>query len=336
MTNHRISAVVTHANIPFDEKKRLLAAISDADSSRQTITRIHDWAALLHPVERAIAAVASSAYRWRDDPVREPVYSAYLLTLRRTKQRIKSAKALNLEQRSIPEVAAAQKNPVPLDGLVWHAWVPVKVRAALLREFDELYNMRLTTTGKRIIPFSTHIERCTTDARWLALETRMLKMRAQYVDNAQMRPEVEWLDMALEMLRARRATDRAVIQWNHLLPKAEQEKRNAWIRATGKGDMTPPTIAARNDMVKLNEDAREAARAKHAEYQKKHRAKLNAQAPVEMPISAADALDDPDIEAERERKRAAFAAKAVRNNPIPVPTAPARTNADGQGDWLEE
>jgi hypothetical protein len=144
---------------------------------------------------------------------------------------------LNLGEKSIPEVAAEQKNPVPLDGLIWHAWVPEKVKAALLQAFDVLYKDTLPalgqSSGKRIIPFSTHIERSTTDARWLGLETRILRQLETHEGDAQMNREVEWLEAALDILRSRDITDKAVAQWHHLLPGGAQDKRNEWLKERG-------------------------------------------------------------------------------------------------------
>ena len=144
---------------------------------------------------------------------------------------------MNLGEKSIPEVAAEQKNPVPLDGLVWHAWVPAKVKSAMLREFDVLYKDTLPAaaraSGKRIIPFSTHVERCTTDARWLSLETLILRRIEMLTDDAQMYPEVAWLEAALEVLRARDTLDKPVVQWQHLLPAGVQEKRKDWLKERG-------------------------------------------------------------------------------------------------------
>jgi hypothetical protein len=316
--------------VPFDTAKRVVANLQSAEAARKPTHRIYDWAALLHPLERAIAAVASSAYRWRLDTVREPVYSAYLLTLRRTKQRIKAAAALNLREKSIPDVAASQKNPVQLDGLIWHAWVPEKVKAALLQAFDDIYNKQLATTGKRIIPFSTHIERSTTDARWLLLETRVLKLRAQHASDARMHPEVVWLDMALELLRTRRVTDKAVVQWQHLLPKAEQEKRKEWVRATGTGDFTPPSIAKMHDIAHMNAQRREEARKKQAEYQKKYRQKHKVQ--VCTLDSQVDEADDANIEAERERKRTAWLEIQRKRGQAPEEADAPLTSTN----WLEE
>lgn len=227
--NH-VHRVINYAGLLSTDKEALISAMRDAESSgRSSPDRAHDWEGLLVPLRRAIGVLSSGTSDWSADPLRAPVFSAYLLTLRRTRDRIQYAQAKHAGL-SIPEVAATFDPALPLKGMAWHAWVPEKVKHAMMRAFDKLYCVDYPaagrTTGRRIIPFSTLAERKSTEARWLALEARILRLI-----EAGDEPDC-WLLEALDIVRRRDSKDAPPMIWHHLLPLEMQRRRREALAAT--------------------------------------------------------------------------------------------------------
>lgn len=195
--------------------------------ARMRITHANNWDALLAPLANDIRIKASTMSRWSKDPIRGPVYSAYLSMLRKTRDRIKEARALNLEDKTIIEVA--KERNLSGDGLRWVDWVPRKVHAAFILAFEQMHvHPDLPRMGKRMVPFVTTMERSASDTRWdNMIATLTVEIAGRSVVDGQA-PLVNALKEALDVAFARGITDEAPVDWRHLLPQSSREALARW------------------------------------------------------------------------------------------------------------
>ncbi len=293
MQLHKLAQELRTSGLSSDETRRVVLSMQ-ADQKRALLAqKANDWGFLLAPLTKAVASLASSEFRWRTDPLREPVYSAYLLTLRRTRDRINTARKLNVAGDSIPQVAAnAFKTPLPQQGMTWQAWVPEKVRHALVGAFEQMYNtpgMR----GKRLVPFSTAGERSVSDARWDVLEMRIARLTTQHEGDSQQTPLVAALNAARTAVHRRGLQDKAPIKWEHLLDAKAREELREWQARTMHGLDTDGKHVSQGQsetagMQARVDAARQRAKEKQTQYRAKHRAKRRLQA-LEQGLEQAEA-----------------------------------------------
>ena len=217
--------------------------INTREGVRVRKTHAKDWDALLAPLANDIRIKASTMSRWSKDPIRGPVYSAYLDMLRKTRDRIKAARALNLEGKTIMEVA--KERNLSGEGLRWVDWVPRKVHAAFILAFEQMHvHPDLPRKGKRMIPFLTTVERSASETRWdnliIYLTTELAGRAPKQLRPGQapvigQAPLIAALEEALDIAYAREITDVAPVDWTHLLPIPSREALARWEKESVNG-----------------------------------------------------------------------------------------------------
>lgn len=260
------------SGIPKHAVSDIMRGISLAESARETVKRAYDWDYVLRPLRMQIQSLAASQTKWTLDQQRAPVYAAYLALLRKVRSKIDAARTLNTVGKSIPEIAA--ERGLPMRGLRWAAWVPENVKRAFTLEFEKMYAL-IDKPGKRIIPFSTTIERTASDTRWDMLLARCISEREGRTgptagDQA---PMIQALDLAIKAIHNRDINQEAPVQWAHLLPVADREALERWRNETVDGlkgydpqavaQVAMPTWLAQSaERLQKKEARREAARAR--------------------------------------------------------------------------
>lgn len=264
--------ILQEYGLPKHTVSDLMKQVHAAESVRESVKRCHDWAYVLTPLRQQIRSLASSQRKWAADPQRGPVFSAYLTLLRKVRDKIESARTLNTAGKTIPEIAA-EKN-LPMRGLRWAAWVPENVKNTFTLEFEKLYAL-IDKPGKRLIPFSTAVERTASDVRWDNLLGQCLSDREGRTgpgagDQA---PMLRALDLAIQAIQNRELGQEAPVQWMHLLSAEERHAVTAWRNETVDGlkgyDLQaiaqaamPTWLAQSTERLRLKEARRAAARAK--------------------------------------------------------------------------
>lgn len=250
------------------EAERLTKQICKQNDVRIKLTAARDWSRLLEPLNADIKNKQSNMARWRKDAQwaeKGPVYEPYLTVLLRTKQTIQKAYTLNLDNLTIPEIAA--KRGLPGDGLHWSNWVPRKVHAAFMEAFDVLY-AKIECRGKRIVPFSASMEQSASDVRWdkliawLAKElsartTVTMEHTGRYDGDAIL---IDTLNEALDIAYTRGVDDVAPVNWVHLLPPERQKELADWRAATLNGLRDPDKLHAATEALHDATAAREKER----------------------------------------------------------------------------
>jgi hypothetical protein len=163
--------------------------------------------------------------------------------LRKTRDRIKEARALNLEGKNIMDIAR-EKN-LSGEGLRWVDWVPRKVHAAFILAFEQMHvHPDLPRKGKRMIPFTTTVERSASETRWdnliIYLTTEIAgraptQRREKELPVVGQGPLVAALREALDIAYARGITDVAPVDWTHLLPIPSREALASWQKESING-----------------------------------------------------------------------------------------------------
>ncbi len=260
------------AGLPKHTVSDLMRTINRAEQQREGVTRAHDWNYVLRPLRAQIQSLASSQKRWGAFPDRAPVYAAYLTLLRKVLGRIEAVRILNTAGKSIPEIAA--ERGLPMRGLRWAAWVPENVKNAFTLEFEKMYAL-MEKPGKRIIPFSTRVERRASDVRWDMLLARCIAEREAraHPTAGDQTPMVQALDLAIKAIHSRETNQEAPVNWTHLIPIQDREALERWRNETVDGlrgydpqavahAAMPTWLAQSAERLRLKEARREAARAR--------------------------------------------------------------------------
>ena len=242
-----IKRLLRDHGIAPSESHRIAQALAEESEKHNRSGRAHDWGHLLKPVNAQIKSISSSAHRWRQHSLRAPVYAAYMALLRKVRTKIKTAHR-TYPYLSIADVAAHQDPPLPNSGFNWVNWVPVRVQDAFRLEFDRLYSdPSMPSTGKRIVPFSTAVERTASDKRWerliaqisvelhvrTAVDPRNVEYSLALI--AEQQPLIDALRQAQSVALARQITDLAPVDWRHLLTPMERKQLADWRDASLNG-----------------------------------------------------------------------------------------------------
>lgn len=254
--------------LPLHAARNAAIAMKEKSSARVAVIRARDWEYLLKPLRRAIVAKQGNKKVWEHDPLRCDLYTNYLALMLKVRAKIYEAKALNLDDKTLPEIA--RERNLSGNGLHWSHWVPRKVHAAFLQAFDELnHHPDRPRIGKRAIPFTTQLERTASDTRW---ERLIVQINAEILgrkggfrddplkDTLSFGPQdgiIKALEQALDVAYARDAEDVAPVQWIHLLTKEQRAALDAWRMETCNGVVDAPRQSPMTEAQELVE--REAA-----------------------------------------------------------------------------
>lgn len=234
MQHNDVVKLLVDRGLPLDVAKDTAQEMTRKENSRARIVHARNWDRVLAPLLQDIRIKTSTMARWSKDPIRGPVYSAYLDMLRMARDRIKNERKLNRDIKTIPELAK-EKN-LTGDGLRWVDWVPRKVHSAFLLEFDEMHSHPdLPRKGKRMIPFLTTTERSASDIRWERLTTALLTDIAGREGVPEFAPLVAMMRKALDMTYARGIADIAPVTWDQLLTKEDRQALEDWKRDSLNG-----------------------------------------------------------------------------------------------------
>ena len=278
MNFHETVQLLRKEGLPLATAQSLAQTIKRKEDARVLQTRAHDWSRLLAPLERDIHSKASTMSRWRNDPIRGPVFSPYLDMLRKVRHIIQQARALNLEGKSIPEIA--REKSLSGSGMHWSDWVPRKVHSAFMLEFEKMNcHPDRPRIGKRAIPFSTAMERSASDKRWDNLITRILtEIEGRKIEPESQAVLLDAMEEALDIAYKRGITDVAPVQWEHLLPKQRQQELKDWHQDTLNGMRDPSRLDAATTALQARAVARlEERNAKARERYKARREAIRAQ-----------------------------------------------------------
>lgn len=208
--------------------------INRKEDRRARVTHAKNWDRVLAPLLQDIRIKSSTMSRWSKDPIRGPVYSAYLDMLRKVRDDIKSARILNLHDKTIPEIAAERN--LSGDGLRWVDWVPRKVHSAFLLAFDKMHSHPdLPRRGKRMLPFITTMERSASDTRWDRIATSLVTDIAGREGMPEFAPLNALMTKALDAIYARGIADTAPAIWEQLLTKEDRQALEEWKRDSLNG-----------------------------------------------------------------------------------------------------
>lgn len=274
MEKPEVFKLLRQHGLPSLEASKLAATITAESNASIATKRKHDWRYVLLPLIHQIRLLQSSKHRWHSDPPRAKVYGAYLELLITIKKRINQVRALNLGEKSIPEIAAAHK--LPFSGMRWQAWVKPKELAAHTQAFFTLYTDTLdpAKAGRRMIPFSTKEQRSVSDKRWDMLRVKVaaeLHARKMEGRDADQQPLLDALMQAQRAIDNRGITDEAPYAgaWERLLDDDTRKALDKWY-ADSIGGL---------DLDMAAEAAREAAtkRAQIAEQREAHKKEKNRQ-----------------------------------------------------------
>ena len=235
MTPHDTTKLLRDYGLPMADAKILADKIAAKQTVAQRKARKEDWDGMLAPLRAQIKTLGSSQKKWEGE--RAATYAKYLALLRSTLIKIDNARAdAIMKGQYIPQ--AAKAHGLTRDGLAWADWVPDDVITATRREFDVLYT-RYPVRGKRLIPFSTAMERSTKNERWdkLAVWLSMeLIARKPEGNNA---PLIDALQQVLERVLSHDRSLPSPVKWTHLLPTEYQRRLEAWYTASHNG-LRPP------------------------------------------------------------------------------------------------
>ena len=260
--------------LPLAAAQTIAQTIQRKNEARLVQTASRDWARLLAPLERDIHSKASTMFRWRDDPMRGPVYGPYLAMLRRVRNIIQRAHTLNLEGKTIPEIA--REKSLSGNGMHWSDWVPRKVHEAFMLEFEKMNcHPDRPRLGKRAIPFSTAMERSASDKRWDTLITRMLtEVEGRKIEPEEQAVLLDALEEALDKAYTRGITDVAPVQWEHLLTKERQAELKDWHQDTVNGMRDPSKLDAATAALQARAEA--SLKERNDKAQERHKARREA------------------------------------------------------------
>ena len=254
MNFHEIVRTLRKEGLPLATAQNLAQTIKRKEDARVLQTSARDWDRLMAPLDRDIHSKASTMFRWREDPIRGPVYGPYLDMLRRVRNIIQQARTLNKDDKSIPEIA--REKSLSGSGMHWSDWVPRKVHGAFLLAFEQMNtHPDRPRIGKRAIPFSTAMERSASDVRWDNLITSMLleiearkptaRSRGAAITEADsMAVLFNAVEEALDIAYKRGITDVAPVKWEHLLSKERQAELNHWYETSVRGLRDPASFDA--------------------------------------------------------------------------------------------
>jgi hypothetical protein len=200
----------------------IVGAIRIRNKEKQPNTSKNDWDALKKPLRLQIHALQSNLKARKKDPIKWAVYEKYLAVLLKVRDRIEFVQHANGDVKTIPELAA--EHGIGQQGLRWGAWVPERVKDAMMAEFDALHKMPKYATGKRIIPFVTQAERTLDDIRWSKIRAGLVAERTLSNKKTDEGDIVEALNHALARVKDRQLNDRAPQSWKIMLPQAIRDR----------------------------------------------------------------------------------------------------------------
>ena len=246
MHTQTLARLLREHGVSAPSANAIVAEMSATQSRKVRVTHARDWDLLVAPLQAQIKNLGSSQHRWGKDPLRAPVFGPYLTLLRQTRDRIRAAQALNAvgDDLTIPEYAAARKpTPIPLDGMVWSAWIPQRMKDPFILAFDQLYSTdEGRKAGKRITPFFTAKQATASDMRWNRLTAQLHAEIIARKGIAAQAPLVEAMQEALIVINERDLLDVAPVQWEHLLPKQRQQQIKGWLEGSAVADiLSAPT-----------------------------------------------------------------------------------------------
>lgn len=212
--------------VPKELAYALMRDIEAEERKREPQKRGKDWDYVLAPLRTQIKSLGSSQSLWGSDIVRAPVYAAYLALLRKVRDKIETVRKLNTEDKTIPEIAA--ERGLPMRGLRWAAWVPENVKTAFTLEFEKMYD-RIEKPGRRLLPFSTYVERTASDVRW---DNLLAYCVSEYEGRKglgeEYSPLLEALQEATQAIYNRPITQEAPVNWEHLLTAYTKQRLEVW------------------------------------------------------------------------------------------------------------
>lgn len=237
MTHTDTVKLLREQGFSMADANELATKILAKQTSAQRKLRNADWDGMLEPLVRQIKTLGSSQRNW--DIRCRGVYLSYLVLLRGIVVKIKRVAAdADLKGHDIPQAAKAYG--LARNGLTWSDWVPDAEVTAMRREFDMLYT-RHPVRGKRLIPFSTAMERSTKNQRWDRLTVWLsmeLIARKPEGNNA---PLIDALQQVLERVLSHDRSAPCPVKWTHLLHTEYQRRLEEWYIASHNG-LRPPEV----------------------------------------------------------------------------------------------
>lgn len=239
------------------------------EARRAAVVRARDWDYLLAPLLADIKTKGSTQSRWKDDPIREKTMTRYLALMRAVRDEIRNTQALNMTDKTIPEIALERN--LSGRGMHWSDWVPRETHAKVMLAFEKMNNHPdRPRVGKRAVPFSTHAERSASDKRWDNLITQMLVeiegRRGRDDKEARTQaPLIDALHDAVDIAYQRDLLAVAPVNWVHLLPKERQDALAQWRQETMNGMRDEATLSAASQELVARADAKVQARREKAQ-----------------------------------------------------------------------